>query len=377
MVNDQRDPPAARLSYKFQRLRERLRVAIHSGELCGRLPGERQLARQFRVNAKTLSKALTDLAAEGLLERRIGRGTYVRRQPAAAAPVAASDAPAAPAGPGLGHPAVEPPAPAPAAQRWLVICDDIPQWQPVLDRLQHNSGAVACEVQPRLVDARPSAVAGFTAAIDFSPDTPQPLTRDLIVRGLSVVKVDHVPQTYSTSAVLIDRQLGANNLVRHLLLRGHRRIFVVEKPGGSDILPVVQDTAQRFGDGASVDAGRAEDAVAAVRQGGATAVVCCCAQLGERVARAMEDAGISVPREVSLAALGVSDDPPCTGVYVHPDHMADTITRLARPSSPRRPTVLWLNGSYHDARTCDAPPGGGAAAPGLQPPPPSRDAAFD
>src|SRR5437762_5318712 len=67
-----------RLSNKFQRLRERLRQAIASGELTGKLPGERQLSRRFRVNAKTLSKALTDLAAEGLLERSIGRGTFVR-----------------------------------------------------------------------------------------------------------------------------------------------------------------------------------------------------------------------------------------------------------------------------------------------------------
>ena len=69
-----------RLSYKFQRLRERLREAIETGVLSGKLPGERVLARQFRVNAKTLSKALTDLAAEGLLERTIGRGTFVRGQ---------------------------------------------------------------------------------------------------------------------------------------------------------------------------------------------------------------------------------------------------------------------------------------------------------
>src|SRR5690349_23436561 len=67
-----------RLSYKFQRLRERLRAAVASGELSGKLPGERQLAKKFHVNAKTLSKALTDLAAEGLLERNIGRGTFVK-----------------------------------------------------------------------------------------------------------------------------------------------------------------------------------------------------------------------------------------------------------------------------------------------------------
>src|SRR5881394_1934301 len=66
------------MSYKFQRLREKLRAAIASGELSGKLPGERALAKRFHVNAKTLSKALTDLAAEGLLDRSIGRGTYVK-----------------------------------------------------------------------------------------------------------------------------------------------------------------------------------------------------------------------------------------------------------------------------------------------------------
>src|SRR5687767_9004469 len=86
---------AGRMSYKFQRLREKLRIAVASGELTGKLPGERALAKRFHVNAKTLSKALTDLAAEGLLDRSIGRGTYVK---------GATPAPAAPA-------------------RWLVLCD--------------------------------------------------------------------------------------------------------------------------------------------------------------------------------------------------------------------------------------------------------------
>src|SRR5688572_31834902 len=81
-----RVPTDGPLGYKFQRLRERLRTAIASGELSGKLPGERALAERFNVNAKTLSKALTDLAAEGLLERSIGRGTFVKgTKPAAAA----------------------------------------------------------------------------------------------------------------------------------------------------------------------------------------------------------------------------------------------------------------------------------------------------
>src|SRR3954469_8497024 len=97
------------LSYKFQRLREKLREAVTSGELVGKLPGERALARKFHVNAKTLSKALTDLAAEGVLDRSIGRGTYVKGT--------------APATSGTG--------------RWLLLCDDgDPDAQALLEHLR-------------------------------------------------------------------------------------------------------------------------------------------------------------------------------------------------------------------------------------------------
>ncbi|MEE8170510.1 MAG: GntR family transcriptional regulator [Phycisphaerae bacterium] len=66
-----------RLSYKFQRLREELRQAIETGEFEGRLPGERDLGRRFHANAKTINKALSDLSAEGLVVRFVGRGTFV------------------------------------------------------------------------------------------------------------------------------------------------------------------------------------------------------------------------------------------------------------------------------------------------------------
>ena len=66
-----------RLSYKFQRLREQMRAAIENGDFGPKLPGERTLGRMFGVNAKTVNKALSDLTAEGLLERRIGQGTFV------------------------------------------------------------------------------------------------------------------------------------------------------------------------------------------------------------------------------------------------------------------------------------------------------------
>src|SRR6185369_12434746 len=113
-VDSQEQGQDARLSYKFQRLRERLRQAIASGELSGKLPGERQLSRRFRVNAKTLSKALTDLAAEGLLERSIGRGTFVRGQSSQEQP---------------------------AQEKWLLICDPDQIHTPIVQAISQTNPA--------------------------------------------------------------------------------------------------------------------------------------------------------------------------------------------------------------------------------------------
>lgn len=44
----------------------------------GRLPSEARLTKQFKVSRPTVARALRDLAAEGLIERRAGSGSYVR-----------------------------------------------------------------------------------------------------------------------------------------------------------------------------------------------------------------------------------------------------------------------------------------------------------
>lgn len=45
-----------------------------------RLPSERELATQFNVSRMTLRQAIQTLADEGILERKIGSGTYVARK---------------------------------------------------------------------------------------------------------------------------------------------------------------------------------------------------------------------------------------------------------------------------------------------------------
>ncbi len=58
----------------------RLREAIRSGIYVNgdRLPAERDLAERFDTARSTIRKVLFDLESEGLIERRVGSGTFVK-----------------------------------------------------------------------------------------------------------------------------------------------------------------------------------------------------------------------------------------------------------------------------------------------------------
>ncbi|RLM27053.1 GntR family transcriptional regulator [Brenneria alni] len=63
--------------YKF--IAEQIRSRINSSEfrVSEALPSEKKLAVEFSVSRMTIRKAIEQLAAEGLLQRRHGSGTYV------------------------------------------------------------------------------------------------------------------------------------------------------------------------------------------------------------------------------------------------------------------------------------------------------------
>ena len=64
----------------YQLIVEQIREAIARGQLRPgqRLPTERELARRFGVSRVTVRQALAALKAVGLLESRVGDGTYLR-----------------------------------------------------------------------------------------------------------------------------------------------------------------------------------------------------------------------------------------------------------------------------------------------------------
>jgi len=312
------------MSYKFQRLREKIREAIAQGELQGKLPGERMLARRFHVNAKTLSKALTDLAAEGVLDRSIGRGTYVK---------------------GSG--------PAMATGRWLVVYHDGEQNACVLDHLRRLHGGLqhgGLQTVESLESLRPSFLNQFSAVIDLSSATTENAVRGLLVRNIPVVVVNREPAAYSVNAVLVDVRLGVSRLARDLLLAGHRKIGAIEPRGSDAVAQSMSRAAERYGGGAVIDSAHAGEVMSLV-ENGATALVCGSVADAGRVTRDLSENGVDIPGRVCVTAVGCScPDAGCSGYFVDCRKIAESAVNLLT-DAPLRPVTLWLSGQWTDRGT--------------------------
>ncbi|MEU7368572.1 GntR family transcriptional regulator [Streptomyces hygroscopicus] len=65
---------------KYEQIADALRAGIRTGRLLPgeRLPAEDKLAARYRTSVPTLQRALSELVAEGLIDKRHGVGTFVR-----------------------------------------------------------------------------------------------------------------------------------------------------------------------------------------------------------------------------------------------------------------------------------------------------------
>jgi len=72
----------------YEQIVEQIEALIRSGDFApgARLPGERELAEKIGVSRPSLREALIALETLGLIEVRVGDGTYVRAAPPFAAP---------------------------------------------------------------------------------------------------------------------------------------------------------------------------------------------------------------------------------------------------------------------------------------------------
>lgn len=310
------------LNFKFQRLREQIRAAILAGEFTGKLPGERTLAGRFRVNAKTLSKALTDLAAEGLLQRSIGRGTYVAGQ----APVE------------------------PQQKRWLILVDSESASNPLVTELlklnPESRPATAEEV------LRPSLASQYSVVVNCCRATADSLYHSFAIRGVPVIETSRLPQRYSTHGALLDRHLAAFTLGRDLLLGGHSRLAALDVPGSTEILDGMWQASRRYNNGV-VETLTPEQIPAAVEDG-TTAFICDGVDLASETLCRLDLLGIRPGHQshISLCGIGtMGQDVCCTGYYIDPARHAAAVADVAGGLQPTRLSRVWLNGAYVERGT--------------------------
>jgi DNA-binding LacI/PurR family transcriptional regulator len=298
----------------YESLAERLRAAIRSGNYApGQLLGsEHDLARKESISRMTVRRASELLINEGLLERRPGKGLYVRTP-------------------------VRTPVTGGAVQ---VIVGNL-MWEPTLEMSRGVQAAARNDnIHVQLYDAHgdfeqdlslveqlpTSGTRGAVIVSCHSPRFSQAICR-LQAQNFPFVLLDHRMHDIEVSSVTADNYDGGYQIGKLLTAAGHEKIAFI----GDLVAATVQDRLAGLRDAVG-DAGIAfrrsmvYDLVAGLDRFGdwsenvnegvrklfaasekPTAIFCSCDAVARLAYRSLSDLGLKVPDDVSVA--GYDDDP--------------------------------------------------------------------
>jgi DNA-binding LacI/PurR family transcriptional regulator len=339
-----------RLSYKFQRLRERIRGAIESGELAHKLPGERELARRFGVNAKTISKALTDLTCEGVLVRHVGRGTFV-----------AGSKDAAEQAVGSGRRFVF------LASRALDVAFAETMFDMIRNRLKQHGHEIEQMVVPS--DERgelaerclPISQLRDLAGIVIQSSQPgAALLADLARRHIPLVLCNSISPLVKVNCVTADYARGGFELTEHLALLGHSRIQLVLDPAlgrsGGEFQRGYQTALSRYGLEPLLALRSRPSEVNDVLnlRPAPTALVCLGADLAVALKTCLDRITPRTEHRRSMVAMAepgqlALQQHLITSYDVYPDQVLDWAIQLLFDSSPgTRPREVIVPGTFND-----------------------------
>ena len=324
----------------------------------GKLPSEAQLIRLFGVSRPTVGHALRDLAAEGLIERRVGSGTYVR-------------SPAAPNSStrifGLIVPGLA------STEIFQIICGEIASLARVHDfgllwggstnpRVDTDASLKhAEEICKQFIERKISGVFFAPAELQTGQDESNTeLAESLREAGIPVVLIDRdlpgFPERSDFDLVCIDNMAGGYMIAEHLIKLGCRKLSFVARPLSASTVDarvagireaLVRNRLER--DWGWVHSGNPADlkfvrSLAAGRQ--ADAFICANDDTAAVLMRSLESQGVRVPDDVRV--VGFDDvkyatlvSPPLTTIHQPCRDIAviafqTMLDRLADPALPTR-----------------------------------------
>ena len=292
-------PPYLALAESLRR-----RIAAEGVPPGGRLDSEVGIAEKSGLSRMTVRRAVQELVDAGLLERRAGRGVFVR---------GGED----------------------SACRIVFLAGDL-LWMPAV-RVSHGVQEAAPEARfqvdvfdargrmdaflERLAELPASAYSGAVVMSQHGPDFNRALAA-LVAEDFPFVVVDQALNELPAPSVAADNRTGGRLAAGALLAAGHRRLAffgdradtslaralgTAEACAAAGAPPPLDITAEcaRFADWAPVLAPPLRAAMASVRH--PTAIVCSCDAVARIAYRVLAEEGIGVPQDVSLT--GFDDDP--------------------------------------------------------------------
>ncbi len=298
---------------KHRQVFEQVLADIESGRLKEgeRLPAEIELVKTFATSRPTVARALRDLQNLGLVERKVGSGTYVRKSRKAAESWRFGLLI-----PGLGSTEIFEP-----------ICGQLAR----LAQRQHHTilwgdfGDRRAEVNPELIEQvctsyiRQTVAGVFFAPLELSEDKDrinQSVIAALEAAGIPIVLLDRdivpFPQRSRFDLVGIDNRRAGFLIADHLIKLGCKRIDFLARP---DSAPTVmlriagyREALLSTGivpDPRWVHGGEPADKkfVQSVVANGATAVICANDLTAANLMRTLDALGCPVPQKIRVVGF--------------------------------------------------------------------------
>lgn len=196
----------------YQQIREILRKEILENMKPGdRIAAERDLARRFDANRATISRAIASLVNEGLLTRRVGRGTFVSKADEVLRRSKSRSV-------GLVIPYIPGDFPGSVVRSAVRAFKDQDYRTMLFD--SENSNVVESQELDSLLKE------GLDGALIMPVDRPEstPMFSKLVRLGFPMVFLDRRPLDLDIDLVATDNFWGSYEATTRLIRRGHRRI---------------------------------------------------------------------------------------------------------------------------------------------------------
>jgi GntR family transcriptional regulator, arabinose operon transcriptional repressor len=309
---EEHEKPASRQT-KHRQVFEHVLADIESGRLKEgeRLPSEIELVEQFSTSRPTIARALRDLQNLGLVERKVGSGTYVRR----------SQKPADSWRFGLLIPGLG------STEIFEPICGQLAR----LAQRQHHTllwgdfGDKRGVADPELIEqvcasyVRQTVAGVFFAPLELTEDKDrvnQSVITALEAAGIPIVLLDRdivaFPQRSRFDLVGIDNRRAGFLIAEHLIRLGCRRIDFLSRPGSAPtvMLRIAGYREALLNDGITPDpqwvhSGEPSDEkfVQRIVAAGATAIVCANDLTAANLMRTLDTLSCPVPQKIRVVGF--------------------------------------------------------------------------